>query len=211
MKYTGRITLLLLSLSVSLIEFILGRDLDISEVFLDTIMAGLSWFIGGLYDKLIFVSYRDYLTKVYNRRYGGKVIPKLLEKAKLRKEPLTIFSLDIDNFKSLNDNYGHEAGDRALEKLSDLLVKLTRKSDLVVRWGGDEFLFVTPNLDKESVTKLIEHINNAAQLELSEFNNDNMQLGISIGFATFPEDGHELDKLVSISDKKMYKVKASSK
>jgi diguanylate cyclase (GGDEF)-like protein len=210
MKYTGRVTLLFISLTASIIEFLLGIDIEKFELYFD-IAAALAWYVGGLYEELKFLSFKDYLTKTYNRRYGDQVIPKLLYKGKLKKQPITLFSLDMNNFKSINDNYGHGAGDLALKKLSKLLVNNIRKNDLVFRWGGDEFLIVTPNLGKEGAEYLVHRINKAVDNEVNKFNNANINLGISIGFAVFPGDGKTFDQLLSIADKKMYKVKFSNK
>ncbi|OLS35401.1 GGDEF domain-containing protein [Bacillus sp. MRMR6] len=211
MKYTGRVTLLLLSLTASIIEFLLGIDIERFEVYFDISAAALAWYVGGLYDKLKFLSFKDYLTKINNRRYADQVIPKLLYKGKLIKKPITLFSLDMNNFKSINDNYGHGTGDNAIKKISELLVNNIRKNDLVFRWGGDEFLIVTPNIGKEGAENLVHRINHAVDNEMKKFNNANINLGISIGFAVFPEDGKTFDQLLTIADKKMYKVKVSNK
>jgi diguanylate cyclase (GGDEF)-like protein len=211
MKYTGRVTLLLLSLTASIIEFSLGIDIEKSEIYFDLVAAALAWYVGGLYDQLKFLSFNDYLTKTYNRRYADQVIPKLLYKGKLNKRPITLFSVDINNFKSINDNYGHGTGDIALKKLSELLVNNIRKNDIVFRWGGDEFLIVTPNIGKEEAENLVHRINKAVENEMKQFNHTNLNLGISIGFAVFPEDGKTFDQLLTLADKKMYTIKGSNK
>ena len=211
MKYTGRISLVVLSLSVSIIEIVLGRDVVVSEFFTDIIFAAIAWYVGGLYDKATFFAYNDSLTKVYNRRYADKVVPKLFHRAKTRQEPISVFSLDINNFKCLNDYYGHQVGDLALEKLSKLLLDNVRKKDIVFRWGGDEFLVIAPNTDIDIVNSFITRINNAVSFEVEKFNNKDIKLGISIGYAVFPQDGQTFDELLSKADKKMYKVKIASK
>lgn len=211
MKYTGRISLVALSLSVSLVEFVLGRDTNVSEFYFDFTFAVIAWYVGGLYDKSIFLSFNDSLTKVYNRRYADKVIPKLIRKAKIKQESVSVFSLDVNNFKSLNDTFGHQMGDRALKKLSHILLSNVRKEDMVFRWGGDEFLIVAPNTDKSFVNNLITQINHAVELEVKKFKNQDIKLGISIGYAEFPTDGQTFDEILSKADKKMYKVKITSK
>lgn len=211
MKYTGRITLLSLSLCVSLFEFILGTDSSLTEAFIDIFYTGIAWYVGRLYDQLKFLSFNDYLTKVYNRRYGDAVIPKLLKKGKIKKEPVAILSLDVNNFKSLNDTYGHHAGDHMLKKLSKILLENVRKSDLVFRWGGDEFLIFAQNSNGNIAKNLVTRINDAVNKEVKKLNVKNLNLGISIGYAEFPKDGSEFDELLSIADKKMYKLKISTK
>ena len=211
MNYTGRITLFSMYLAVLLTELLLGKDFNWGDSIGDILFAILAWGVGSIIDRLRFLSFNDFLTQVHNRRYGDKIIPKLLNKAKLREETLTIFSIDVNNFKSLNDRYGHGIGDLALKKLSEILVNYTRRNDAIIRWGGDEFLIVSPNVNKEDALPIVERINKAVELEVSKIKDENIQLGISIGFSTFPYDGHTFDELLSCADKKMYSIKFQKK
>lgn len=211
MKRTGRITLLSLYLLVLIIEKLLGKDLSFGEIIGDIGYGVLAWYAGRVYDKLKFIAYNDYLTKVYNRRYGNEIIPKLIQKAKIKKESVAILCLDVNNFKSLNDNYGHQMGDLALQKLSEVLLENVRRNDLVIRWGGDEFLIIAMNADRDIAEKLIDRMNLAVEAEVKKFKDQEINLGISVGYAVFPEDGINFDELLSIADKKMYRVKISTK
>jgi diguanylate cyclase (GGDEF)-like protein len=92
--------------------------------------------------------------------------------------------LDIDNFKSINDNYGHKEGDNVLIKFSDILTKNVRKIDFVIRYGGDEFLIILPNTPPPSVETVIERINYVFKEEFKDLINK-LNLGISYGFISF--------------------------
>lgn len=171
------------------------------------VLLALAWWFGKQYDKEKFLSEKDALTGVYNRRYCDKTIHKLLHEAKLKSEQLGIFIIDIDNFKGINDTYGHCVGDLVLKDISKLLMSITRKSDTVFRWGGDEFLLLTPNMDRDGAKKTIERINKSINVGVQKATNVNFS--ISAGFAIYPEDGHTFDELLSIADKKMYQIKKS--
>lgn len=168
-------------------------------------LLALAWWFGKHYDIAKFLSENDALTGVYNRRYCDKAFNKLLHEAKLKSEKLGIFIIDIDNFKSINDTHGHSVGDLILKDISKLLMSNTRKNDCVFRWGGDEFLILTPNMDRDGAKKTIERINEAIEIEVQKTMNVNFS--ISGGFAIYPEDAHTFDELLSIADKKMYQIK----
>ena len=84
------------------------------------------------------------MTGLYNRRYLNETIQHEIEKAKRDKTPLSIIVLDIDHFKSINDSYGHQIGDRFLVEIGNLMRANARRSDIVCRFGGEEFLMVMP-------------------------------------------------------------------
>lgn len=211
MEYLGRIILLSLAIVLSLTYYLLDREFNAVRLFFDVIVAIVSWYLGYLFDRLRFLAFNDHLTKVYNRRYGDRHIPKLLQKAELKKENLVIFILDVNNFKGLNDTFGHQAGDIALKKLSSVLLKNIRKSDLVIRWGGDEFLIVVQNTDKCMVENLIDRVTTSFKTEMEGYNQNDIDLGISFGYAAFPNDSKNYRELLTIADKKMYKAKVSNR
>jgi diguanylate cyclase (GGDEF)-like protein len=210
MKYNGRITLLLLSLLTSCVFLVFGKSYNPYLLTFSVINAGIAWLFGGLYDRYKFLSFNDYLTKVYNRRYGYKVIPKLITFANLRNEPLAILNIDINNFKYLNDNYGHEYGDQVLQEFSTIVLHSIRKNDLLFRWGGDEFLVILQNADRQAADKLSKRLNETVNNELKQSMKE-IDINLSIGYSVFPEDGQTFDKLVSIADNNMYEVKELSK
>lgn len=210
MKYNGRITLLLLSLLTSCVFLIFGKNYNLYLLIFSVMNAGIAWLFGSLYDQYKFLSFNDYLTKVYNRRYGYKVIPKLISLANLRNEPLAILNIDINNFKWMNDNYGHEYGDQILQEFSNIVLHSIRKNDLLFRWGGDEFLVVLQNADQQAADKLSKRLNETVNSELKKSMKE-IDVNLSIGYSIFPDDGQTFDKLVSVADNNMYEVKELSK
>lgn len=210
MKYNGRITLLLLSLLTSCVFLIFGKNYNLYLLIFSVMNAGIAWLFGSLYDRYKFLSFNDYLTKVYNRRYGYKVIPKLISLASLRNEPLAILNIDINNFKWMNDNYGHEYGDQILQEFSNIVLHSIRKNDLLFRWGGDEFLVVLQNADQQAADKLSKRLNETVNSGLKKSMKE-IDVNLSIGYSIFPDDGQTFDKLVSVADNNMYEVKELSK
>jgi diguanylate cyclase (GGDEF)-like protein len=134
--------------------------------------------------KLESLSLTDPLTNLYNRRKLEEIIKYYIEVYFRRKENFQIIMLDIDNFKSINDNYGHKEGDNVLIKFSDILTKNVRKIDFVIRYGGDEFLIILPNTPPPSVETVIERINYVFKEEFKDLINK-LNLGISYGFISF--------------------------
>jgi diguanylate cyclase (GGDEF)-like protein len=170
-----------------------------------SLVVTLSYLIFGLwlgrkYDEAKFFSEKDFLTGVYNRRYVNDIFPKLISKASKQNEILIIFIIDVNNFKLLNDTYGHEKGDNALRILSNILVKNTRETDLVARWGGDEFIIIASSTDHEIIKRLIGRIEIAIEEELNKYPDFHLDVGISIGYASYPTQGRTLGELVKIAD-----------
>ena len=211
MKYTGRIFLLIVFLFASITDYVIGKDIEIIMLVIDFLIAIFAWIIGGFYDKYRFLSYHDYLTQVYNRRYGDKVLPKLLKRFGVNNAPVAVLNVDINNFKLLNDTYGHQVGDLALKKFANILIAKTSKKDIVIRWGGDEFLVVCPGLSNAAAQDLVKQINQKVDREVGQSYYDKLGIGLSIGIAIFPEDGQTLDELLNAADKKMYETKSFKK
>lgn len=101
------------------------------------------------YDKAKYFSEKDTLTGVYNRRFVEAIFPKLLAQVERKNEQLSLSIVDCNDFKPINDTYGHKIGDEVLITLSSLLAGEIRKSDIVARWGGDEFLIFFLMLTKK--------------------------------------------------------------
>lgn len=164
----------------------------------------LGWWFGKQYDKAKFFSEKDALTKIYNRRFINKVFPKLKSLMERRNKKLAVFIIDINNFKKINDTYGHKAGDKVLTDISKLLLENTRNTDFVARWGGDEFLIVSPDIGDNGTAKVINRI----EIKLEELPiTKEWNFGISIGEAIYPDEAKDLEELIHTADKKMYQIK----
>ena len=103
--------------------------------------------------KLELLSITDSLTGLYNRRYFTEVSKHILDLAKRENKPLSVVMIDIDNFKNINDTYGHQVGDKALVSLSKRLMKCQRKSDIICRYGGEEFVILFPNTSLDGAVR----------------------------------------------------------
>ena len=156
------------------------------------------------------ISVTDGLTGLYNRRFINERLEELWAHAIRHNEPLTILLSDIDDFKSINDTYGHDRGDEAICQVADFFKTGVRKEDLVARYGGEEFVVVMANTDAEQAKVLAERIGVMARQHDYTWADRNITL--SIGLATFPATSatSHLD-LVRLADQAMYKAKTSGK
>jgi len=144
------------------------------------------------------VVYRDPLTKLFNRRFLKDVGPKEIKRSMRYDRPLSFAILDIDSFKEYNDREGHAKGDEVLKRVALALLARCRDSDLIVRYGGDEFVIMLPETNKEGTLQLLKDIKE----ELSP-------TGISYGVSTStPEVGYsDLELMIKKADVEFYKNK----
>lgn len=155
---------------------------------------------------------RDPLTQLLNRRAGERAIKQALEHAEANNLEAAVMLIDLDRFKPVNDTYGHDAGDVALVEVANRLRDSLRKSDIVIRWGGDEFLILVmqghDRLDAGFVaTKLLHELS----LDIEILPGTRVQIGASIGIAQFPEHGDNANTLFELADKAMYHIKHSGR
>jgi diguanylate cyclase (GGDEF)-like protein len=209
MKYTGRIftttIAIVIAIVVITVHYFQYRKIDIADIVIGLIMILFSWFfMGKQYDKVKYLSEKDILTDLYNRRFVLGIFNKLLALVERNNQKLSVFVVDIDNFKHINDTYGHLLGDKVLAYVSNILSNNTRKSDIVARWGGDEFLIVAPNTDETCPIALLERIQSKLEHLSEELG---VEVTVSIGAATYPVDGKDLDSLIKVADHIMYKCK----
>lgn len=208
MKFTGRLLSLLIvvlsSLGVILYSFVSHGYLDMIHLIVAACYILFGWWLGKQYDKVKYLSEKDLLTESYNRRFVVELFPKLKHLSQRRAQKLIIFLLDVDDFKSINDQHDHAMGDHVLQLISNTLKHMLRDSDYIVRWGGDEFLIILPNLDEPEMKQL----QNRLHCELKPLSNVvSLDVSVSIGYAIYPDEGTELNDLIKIADKKMYSDK----
>lgn len=142
----------------------------------------------------------DYLTGLYNKRYFDDALIREFNQAKRHKRNLSILLIDIDDFKKVNDNYGHGMGDEVLKNLAKIIQKNTRKEDTICRTGGEEFTLLLPDTPSEGAFKVGEKIR-------IEFNNEKLGsdfLSFSGGVSVFPKDSDKAEEIVYLADKAMY-------
>ncbi|KAA0259558.1 diguanylate cyclase [Deferribacter autotrophicus] len=150
----------------------------------------------------------DDLTKSYNRRFFWEVAKKEETRANRYKSNYSIIMLDIDNFKNINDTYGHNVGDFVLKKLADAIKLNIRNSDTLARFGGEEFVILLPETDKEKAFLVAEKIRN--KVENMEFDEINEKVTVSFGVAS-RDEANDLDEVIKIADERLYKAKETGK
>jgi diguanylate cyclase (GGDEF)-like protein len=156
---------------------------------------------------------RDALTGVFNRRYLDEFLENAFPVASSRGEPLSIAFADLDHFKSINDTYGHQAGDQILMTTARLLERNTRSSDLIARYGGEEFIIVFPNTNGAVVAKICERIVAAIAAANHDDIGEGLGVTISIGFATHGDGNtfESAEKFVYAADSALYKAKMNGR
>ena len=152
---------------------------------------------------------RDALTGVYNRTYLDQFLGREFDNSTRHKWPLSVAFADLDNFKSINDNFGHQAGDRVLQATARILRGNTRESDMIARYGGEEFVVVLPATDAETARSICERIVMAFRNTGHVIGSDHATVTISIGCATHGTQTHfdNIADLVKAADQALYTAK----
>ncbi len=155
----------------------------------------------------------DELTQVYNRRFINEKLPIDLYAVVLNGSVLSAILIDIDDFKQINDTYGHSMGDRVLQKVARILKNnIQRKGDWVARYGGDEFLVVLPDADLKNARKIAERIRQQIEQETFELRGCTVSTTISCGVSSAnPEDGSSAVDFFDRLDQKLYQGKHRGK
>lgn len=154
------------------------------------------------------MSITDFLTGLYNRRHFNSMIKNEFNRAKRNKYDLTLVLIDVDNFKTINDSYGHPYGDNFLiEVAQSIKSALKRSNDTVFRLGGDEFAILMANVSLDDSLKLCSHIQNTFKQNI---NNDNV--GLSMGVISISSNNSSnVEHLISVADTNLYEAKKQGK
>lgn len=157
-------------------------------------------------------SLTDVLTGLPNRRYLDRQFGQELARAQRQQGRLSLLVLDMDRFKQINDGYGHQAGDRALKEVAQVLRSSLRVYDVCARFAGDEFVVILGDCDPAQAERRRQELQQAIhQLHFEPAPGHAIPLGVSIGVASFPEDAETVDDMLAIADRRMYADKASRK
>lgn len=159
------------------------------------------------------LSYIDSLTGVYNRRYFDEALEAEIHKARMHETDLVLVIADIDDFKIYNDLHGHQKGDEVLSRIGRMMKSVCRASDIVTRYGGEEFAILFPRAGKTHAQELAARIVN--QFRDTPFEGEESlpvgRLTLSVGVACFPDDARTAEELVRCADAAMYEAKKSGK
>jgi diguanylate cyclase (GGDEF)-like protein len=207
MRYIGKFSLISIALLFAIFQIFILKEPVKTQGFDSIIAVLIAWFVGSQFEKMRFYAEKDYLTGVYNRRFAEKLFPKLKTKADKNKKTIGVFILDINNFKSINDTYGHKSGDDVLKMLSDSIIKCTRKSDVVIRWGGDEFMIFAPTITEDFARDVASRINTEFKETINKNKTLNLTTGVAIGYAIYPKHATNFEQLIHLADENMYQNK----
>jgi diguanylate cyclase (GGDEF)-like protein len=153
----------------------------------------------------------DSLTGLANRRFLERILDENIRLATLEDNSIVVFFVDLDDFKRVNDVYGHDAGDRVLVAVAVRLVSVFRDGDYVARVGGDEFVVVAPGVkDMTSIASMADKVVKSLNEPLS-ITEGPVSVSISVGVALFPEHGHSSRELINRADEAMYLIKRTGK
>lgn len=154
-------------------------------------------------------SLKDSLTGLHNRRFLDEYVEKLAPQVIRQKQNIAIIMIDMDYFKKVNDNYGHDVGDIVLKELSFILRDTVREADLVVRYGGEEFIIILSNIENiESAMSVAEKLRVAVEEKVIKIGNEKtLQKTISLGVSYFPEDSTSIWEAIKYADIALYEAK----
>ncbi|RMA96164.1 sensor domain-containing diguanylate cyclase [Hydrogenothermus marinus] len=153
----------------------------------------------------------DPLTGVLNRRSMDIILQNHFTISKVANTSFSIAMIDIDDFKKINDTYGHLIGDCILKEVVNKIKNVIRKSDLIFRYGGEEFLILFPYLDKEDLPKVLEKIRDVVSSKEFVCEDIKLKITVSIGGATFEENIESVKQLIKKADENLYKAKKTGK
>lgn len=152
-------------------------------------------------------STRDQLTGLFNRRAIADIGSREVDRLRRHSHPLAVAFIDLDNFKNLNDCEGHNAGDAALRATADALQATSRSSDILARWGGDEFVLLLPEIDASAAALAGRRISEILRRELRRFPG----VSASVGIAWFEAAGRPFAEMLHAADELMYLAKQGGK
>jgi diguanylate cyclase (GGDEF)-like protein/PAS domain S-box-containing protein len=165
-----------------------------------------------LVDKLQHLYRTDDLTGLLNRRALIERLEEEVRRTKRYKSQLALIICDIDYFKDINDTYGHDIGDRVLQVVSNLIKDSLRNTDIIGRYGGDEFLLILPETSMEGAKEIAERVRlNVKDFELQMSGNKSVKTTLSLGVAEFDADKEDIDGLIKRADNALYMAKGKGR
>ena len=161
-----------------------------------------------IHDTLEQLAILDPLTKVYNRRFGMDRFQEEFSRAVRSKAPIGVLMFDLDHFKKVNDTYGHIVGDKVLISFTEIVNDNLRKEDILIRYGGEEFLAILPNATVHGLSKVSDKIRRLIEESIVRYKNQEIKVTVSIGGTSFPEfNGESIEDIVKEADKHLYEAK----
>jgi len=175
------------------------------------VFASFGFGVGKLFDQVKELSERDGLTGLYNVSSFQIISTSLLEFCKRYKKPVSCMMIDIDNFKSINDRFGHNFGSEVIAKIASVLTDCARKSDVVCRYGGDEFSILLPEASMENATEVATRIQKKMK-ETSFFHSkEGLTVTLSFGISSTDKEGASLKRMLGLADDALYASKEAGR
>lgn len=197
----------LLSSPLAIINFI-GLPIAFTGIGLFCLLGLLLEFSTRLYEESI----RDWLTGCYNRRGFIELADKVFHQSRRQNDSLSLVLIDMDDFKVINDNHGHDVGDTALQLTAKVLGERLRASDVLARWGGEEFIVLLPNTSEDRAALVAESLREQiANQTLLLGNGHEHQLTASFGVSSLRRGDKSLDAIVTRADVALYQAKSAGK
>ncbi|MCK5639359.1 MAG: bifunctional diguanylate cyclase/phosphodiesterase, partial [Gammaproteobacteria bacterium] len=194
-----------------------GRD-ETHKLIIDTTLSTLLNLVASVkaiykYTKdLEYYATRDPLTNLYNQRLFWELLDNEVHRAERHGYPFSLLVIDLDNFKSLNDSYGHSFGDQFLIEFSNTVQQSLRTDDILARYGGDEFVVILPEADIQQAQMVAERVIDYVSLQnITDPQGNPVKGSVSIGVAVYPEHATDMKDLFLFADNMMYKAKAEGK
>jgi len=157
------------------------------------------------------LSETDDLTGLYNMRGFTIVVGRLFDQAVRYNRPASLLMIDSDNLKAVNDRHGHEAGNRLLKMVAKCIQTELRHTDVLARYGGDEFVALLPETPADRAIEVAQRILDEMSSTPLEFEGERIETSVSIGLACYPEDGRSIDVVQARADRAMYLAKAQGR
>lgn len=214
----------ILSVGIScLLHCLLNDKITISGVLIAAIIPGiLAPLLGTVFfrayfeldetkSKLARLSVTDELTQIYNRRYFIGRANYELSRAKRYGQTFSMLLLDLDDFKQINDLYGHPAGDAVLRMVADTCLRESREVDVLARYGGDEFALLIPNLGQSSASQYADRLRRLLGEMHTEYGGDRLQTTVSVGVVAWSPEIVDVEQLIYLMDKALYDAKHGGK
>jgi diguanylate cyclase (GGDEF)-like protein len=162
-------------------------------------------------NKAKLASETDELTGIYNMRGFGGIIDREFQQSERYSRPFALMMIDCDNLKEVNDKFGHEGGNRLLRHLVSVVQDKLRNTDVIARYGGDEFVVLLPETNGKGGYELSERIRAGVAASHFEILDQTVTTTVSVGITSYPDDGGSVVALLERADKAMYRAKSSGK
>ncbi len=162
-------------------------------------------------DQLIYLAERDALTGLYNRHRFNEELARMIADAQRHGSRVALLFFDLDDFKFINDTFGHRAGDAMLIRVAGEVAGQVRRNEMFARLGGDEFAILVPEISEEMLRVLAERITRSIAMVRFQFEGQNLRLTSSLGIAVYPQHADNVEDLIARADTAMYQAKEAGK